>query len=187
MGERWKELFDDERNLGYRLAMTGVEAEYEADVEQALGPSLAIPPIYVLRAAVRCPECGEAIHVYTLGCTAFHDAEERYPIEDFHFLRLIRSVPEGVLKLLKAKCPGYFLDREGGSDSRYLMNHCRCGARLDDDFVHGDVGAAFWPDTPEGFRRLKLSRLPVDDEIPVECSYFLGAGEYLNFGASGSW
>jgi hypothetical protein len=167
--------------------MTDVEAKYAEDEELALGPSLAIPPLYVLRAAVRCPECGEVIHVYTLGCTAFVDAEERYPIEDFHFLRLIRKVPEDVLKLLKAKCPGYFLDRVEGSDSRYLMNHCRCGARLCDDFVHGDVGAAFWPETPEGFGRLKLFRLPVDDGIPVECSYMLGGGEYLNFRPDGSW
>ena len=31
------------------------------------------------------------------------------------------------------------------------MNHCKCGARLDDDYVSGDVGAAFWPDTPDGY------------------------------------
>ena len=31
--------------------------------------------------------------------------------------------------------------------ARYLMNHCRCDVRLDDDHLHGDVGAAFWPDT----------------------------------------
>ena len=40
------------------------------------------------------------------------------------------------------------------------MNHCQCGAKLDDDYLHGDVGAAFWPDTPEGYEEFKLFRLP---------------------------
>ena len=46
------------------------------DEDEELGPSLAIPPLYVLRTAARCPECGKAKHVYTLGCAAFHDAED---------------------------------------------------------------------------------------------------------------
>ena len=37
---------------------------------------MAFPPLYVLRAAARCPDCGEALYVYTLGCAAFRDAEE---------------------------------------------------------------------------------------------------------------
>jgi hypothetical protein len=45
--------------------------------------------------------------------------------------------------------------------------------------VSGDVGAAFWPDTPEGYRELfALFRLPIDEPIAVESSYMLGGGEY---------
>lgn len=36
--------------------------------DDEIGPSLAIPPLYVLRATERCPECGRALHVYALGC-----------------------------------------------------------------------------------------------------------------------
>jgi hypothetical protein len=102
-----------------------------------------MPPLYVLRSADYCPECGQATHVYTLGCAAFHDAEDSRPVEVFHFLRQIESVPPQLTKLLKARCPGYYLDRDERSDRLYLINHCRCGAKLDDDFLHGDVGAAF--------------------------------------------
>jgi hypothetical protein len=151
------------------------------EYEEELGPSLAFPPHYVLRTAARCPECAEAMHVYMLGCSKFHDAEDRFPIEDFHFLRLIRSVPEPVLELLKARCPSFFLDEEEAHERRYLMNHCQCGTRLDDDYLHGDVGAAFWPGTSEGYGRFKLFFLPIDEPIPVECSTMLGGGEYLDF------
>jgi hypothetical protein len=162
--------------------------DYDDDYEEEeLGPSLAMPPLYVLRTTDCCPECGKAQHVYTLGCAAFHDAQDRHPIEEFHFLHTIRSVPEPVLDLLKAKSPGYYLDHTEERETPYLMNHCDCGARIDDDYLHGDVGAAFWPDTPEGYRRFKLFRIRIDDPIPVECSYTLGGGKYLNVAGAAMW
>lgn len=68
------------------------------------------------------------------------------------------------------------------------MNHCRCGARLDDDYVSGDVGAAFWPDSPDGYRELfTLFRLPLDKPVLVESSYMLGGGEYLDLDQAETW
>jgi hypothetical protein len=141
---------DDGGIFGYGLAM--IEAANDDDYEEEdYGPSLAYPPLYVLRTADRCPECGESQHVYTLGCTAYRDAEDGgEPIDQFHFLHHIRSVPEPVLALLKAKLPNYYPDQAEGEGTPYLMNHCPCGAKLDDKHLHGDVGAAFWPDTEKG-------------------------------------
>lgn len=162
--------------------MTGADEDEDADEECERWPTLALPPLYVLRTAERCPGCGAAMHVYTLGCAAFRHADDRRPVEVFHFLRLIRRVPGDVLKLLKARCPGYFLDREEGSYPHpYLMNHCRCGAKLDDGFLHGDAGAAFMPDTPDGYGDIKLFLLPIDDAIPVESLYAIGGDEFLDF------
>jgi hypothetical protein len=166
--------------------MTDAELDTD-DEEEALGPSLAYPPLYVLRTADHCPACGKAQHVYALGCAAFQDAEERYLIKQFHFLRLIRSVPEELTALLKQKCPSFFLDRAEDGEPPYLMNHCGCGARLDDDLLHGDVGAAFWPDTPEGYGYLTLFLLPIDEPIPVESSWMLGGGEYLSVAQAEAW
>jgi hypothetical protein len=156
--------------------------------DEDYGPSLAYPPLYVLRTADYCPECGEALHVYTLGCGAFRDAEDGgEPIDQFHFLHHISSVPEPLLALLKARCPGYYPDQAEGGEATYLMNHCPCGAKLDDEHLHGDVGAAFWPDTPEGYGNFRLFRLPVDQPIPVECSLTIGGGEYLSFAQAEAW
>lgn len=156
--------------------------------EEDYGPSLAYPPLYVLRTADYCPECEQALRVYMLGCASFHDAEDLRPIDDFHFLRLIRSVPDSVITLLKRNCPGYYLDQEEEGDDRpYLMNHCRCGAKLDDDYLQGDVGAAFWPDTPEGFAAFRLFRLPIAEPIAIECAYTIGGGEYLSIDKAEAW
>jgi hypothetical protein len=148
----------------------------------------AAPPLYVLRTTESCPACRTLMHVYTLGCAGYRDRRDPEPTWLFHFLRRIESLPEPVLKRLKAKCGGYFLDREEGSDEiPYLMNHCRCGARLDDDYLHGDVGAAFWPDTPGGYADLKLFLLPIDEPIPIVSSFSIGGDEFLDFDQAGKW
>lgn len=157
------------------------ESDDESDEDRELGPSLALPPLYVLRAVACCPECGQAQHVYTLGCAAFHDAEDRRPVDDFHILRRIESLPQPILSQLKTRLPSYHPDRIEKRQRPYLMNHCRCGARLDDDFVSGDAGAAFWPDTPGAFGEFRLLRLPAEEPIPIRCSCATGAGEYLDF------
>jgi len=73
------------------------------------------------------------------------------------------------------------VDRAATATGVTLTNHCQCGHRLDDDYLHGDVGAAFWPDAPDGYGHFKQFRLPLDEAIPVECSCMLGGGEYLDF------
>lgn len=99
--------------------MTDAELEDEyLDEEEVLGPSLAVPPLYVLRTAIGCPQCRKAVPVYALGSTAFQDAEERHLIEEFHFLNFVRSVPAELTALLNVKCPSYFLDREDGDMPR---------------------------------------------------------------------
>ena len=150
-------------------------------------PDAGLPPIYLLRTAGSCPECGDAMHVYTLGCHAFRPDDDPRPIDVFHFLRRIESVPEEVTKLLAARCPGYTPDRTREGEKPYLMNHCVCGAKLDDDFLHGDVGAAFYPDTPERYGNIKLVLLPIDEAIPVTSSWTIGGDEYLKFDAVEDW
>ena len=92
-----------------------------------------------------------------------------------------------LISMIRAKCPDYYLDEEEAGEEPYLMNHCPCGARLDDERQHGDVGAAFSPDTPDGFGQIKLFKLPIAEPIAVECSYTIGGGEYLDFDKAEPW
>src|SRR5580658_427374 len=102
-----------------------------AEEEEEPGPSLAYPPLYVLRSAARCPECDKALHAYALGCAAYRDAEDGgEPIEQFHFLQRIASIPQPLLALIRARFPDYYLDHAEKGEPPYLMNHCRCGAKL---------------------------------------------------------
>lgn len=150
------------------------------------GKSLALPPIYVLHVAKSCPKCGERRDVYALGCAAFLDAEGGVSMQVFHFLSHVRQLPGPVLRLLKG-CAGYFPDRAAEGEPAYLMNHCRCGARFDDDELHGHVGVAFWPGTPGGYRRIKPFQLLITEPIPIECSCAVGGGEYLCLEKAALW
>lgn len=170
--------------------MTELEEDYDEDEDDRPSHSLAYPSIYVLRCAWSCPECRQAMYVYSLGCDAYRDRDfgsHEEPISDFHFLRQIESVPDELLKLLKKKCPSFYLDRDPRNGSTYLMNHCQCGAQLDDDFVSGDVGAPFWPDTPDGYADFQLFLLPIDEPIAIKSSYMLGGGEYLDYVHAKTW
>ena len=97
--------------------MTAAQLELadDLDEEEDLGPSLAMPPLYVLRTAERCPECGMANT--SIPSAAPPSMRRRTPTrsKQFHFLRLIRSVPEVITAVLKKKCPSYFR-RPGGQD-----------------------------------------------------------------------
>ena len=176
--KRWH--FEDLRRRGIDPAQPLDFSNDEEDDEPERHTPLAHPPLYVLRTVAYCPSCGTPGHVFTLGCSAFRDADWDEEVEDFFFLQYIESLPEPVLKLLTKNCPGYFPDREEPAGTPYLMNHCPCGAKLDTDYLHGDVGAAFWPDTPEGYGHFELFLLPVGEAIPVKCSYGAGGGDYLD-------
>ena len=68
------------------------------------------------------------------------------------------------------------MDYDEESDTRCLMNHWPCGAALPEDYLHGDVGAAFWPDTPAGYRRFRVFHLDTDASIPVVSAWTIGGG-----------
>src|SRR5262249_55434197 len=138
--------------------------DYDGNAPHSTYPtSWAYPPLYVLRAADHCPACGRGTFLYMLGCDAFHDAEGREPTHRFHFLQRVSRLPKAVLRTITGECPGFALDREAAGGTPYLMNHCPCGAKLDDAFVCGDVGAAFFPDVPDGYAALRLRQRDTDE------------------------
>jgi hypothetical protein len=141
----------------------------------------------VLRTPERCPECRRLIPVYTLGCSGFRDAEESYTIKEFHSLNFVRTVPQVLTDLLRDKLPSYFLDQQDAAEPPYLMNHCSCGAKLTDELLHGEVGGAFSPSTPDGYNKITFFRLSITESIPVTSSYNLGPVECLNFAKAEAW
>jgi hypothetical protein len=159
------------------MARAVVDDKDDEDDGGDFGPALA-RSVSVLRTATRCPECGRPTRVYALGCDAYKDAEDREFLDQFHFLHHVKSLPAEFLLSLRTICPGYRLDT-GARSETYLMNHCGCGAKLSDDYLHGDAGAAFNPGTPDGFAYVKIIRRFDAQDIPIEASWTIDGGEFL--------
>jgi hypothetical protein len=60
------------------------------------------------------------------------------------------------------------------------MNHCPCGAKLTDDRLHREIGAAFYPTSPEACGGIVVRRLLVHDNILITCSWNVGLGDMLD-------
>lgn len=156
-----------------------MEDDADAEDEWEVQPSRAIPPVYLLRCPERCPECGTVFHVYALAAAAFYDGYDDDTFADFTLLTHIRSLPASVTDLLKRHCPSFRFGSQEGMEVQEMLNHCACGAMLNDHDTQGDVGAAFFPISTFEARNIKLYRLPIDEPFPLECSWSIGIGDVL--------
>jgi len=165
--------------------------DYDGEAPHSTFPkSRAIPPLYLLRRPDACPECRETTPVYTLAASGLYDAPADDNFKDFLVLTHIERLPRRILGLFKSRCPTWSLDREYPEKPPYLMNHCRsCGAKLTSHYVHGDVGATFFPASSDDCRDIKLFTLPVDDDddVLIECSWSTGLDDLLDFGQAEPW
>ncbi|WP_152054204.1 hypothetical protein [Tautonia marina] len=155
--------------------------------DEETGPSRAQPPLYVLRVPETCPNCGSATGVCTLAASGLYDASDGDFFDRFIVLTHAAEVPEQLLALLRARFPNWYPDREEGSGTAYLMNHCECGSRLTDDDIHAEPGAAFHPTSPDACRNISLYRLPIGEELPLVCSWTIGVGEWLDPARAADW
>lgn len=152
--------------------------------------SWAKPPLCVVKSSQCCPECGTAAPVYTLACPALYDPGERHTFEKFMVITHVTYIPNDILTLLEERCPTWRFDTEGPIEPSYLMNHCRCGAKLDDGCLHGDYGGAFLPQSWREARKIRLLSLPSAggrEKIPLVCEWVLGLGRFLDFGQAEPW
>jgi hypothetical protein len=146
--------FDETGKTVYDRSMTEFALEDEYDDDDEPGPTLARPPVSVLRTATYCPECGRTTRVYGLGCAGYKHADFDKVVNDFFFLHHVESLPDDLILILRTICPGYRLD--------------------------GEVGAPFFPAIPDEFKHIKIiRRIPLEGDFPIKSSCTVGGGEYL--------
>ena len=71
----------------------------------------------------------------------------------------VQAVPSRLARYLKQYHPRYYKSFSKTTETHYWMNHCRCGARFGDFFLHSEPGAPFFPTSEGGFGEITLTEL----------------------------
>ncbi len=81
-------------------------------------------------------------------------------------------VPDKLKQILRNVAPSYYMDYTKQSNSSYYVNHCECGAKLGDFYMHNEPDGAFFPLPEEQAQTILMYQLDIEDEsIEIKASY----------------
>ncbi|WP_157654310.1 hypothetical protein [Burkholderia ubonensis] len=171
-----------------------------SDIEALAGwmPHYVAPHFYIAQNHQSCWRCGEISPVYCLASTGDYlercldyDDEDQ-PIEAVEwsiaeygsfvgtFIGNMTVVNGTVRRLIKERCPSYYLDHSKMADSSYYMNHCaECDAKFGDFFIHSEPGGAFFP-VSEGEAEL-IRLMKIDLPLLVQGSGSVSSPDMLPY------
>jgi Domain of unknown function (DUF5710) len=168
LGARW----DGKRRSWYvpqGLALGPFARWLPDDPELAFGQSLE-SPLCVLEATTVCWQCGAVTPVIAIG--GYLPPEDYDPEEgQFVVLCQVRHLPAKVAAHLATRYPSYRLDRSSTVSCSYFMNHCDCGACLEDFDLHLEPGTVFFPVTQEEAAQVSFRGLSVVGTFEFEVAY----------------
>jgi hypothetical protein len=106
---------------------------------------VANAPIYLLKSWERCRKCYMTIDVFCLAANGAKEEEWDEEVKGFFTFPFLTSMPKNIEAALQKHAPLYYMDYTKTTNSYYYVNHCKCGAKLGDFYMHGEPGGAFYP------------------------------------------
>lgn len=103
------------------------------------------PIIYLVQSWDRCYRCKDITSVFCLAADGLVDHETGSNFNGFFRFHEVTYIEDDLKEILKERCPSYYLDYTKMSNSSYFVNHCKCGAKLGDFYLHNEPGSPFWP------------------------------------------
>jgi hypothetical protein len=92
----------------------------------------------------------------------------------------IRELPPTVLKWIRQRFPTFSLKFSKTTQSKYYANTCpKCDVLSGDFFLHGDIGAPFFPTTKEEAKHLSIETIPVSGSMTVRAGLGIGVGDLI--------
>lgn len=121
-------------------------------------------PIYLASSRTKCWKCSQDTQVF---CLAHKDS-------DSGVITLISSlldVSEELSSALKEKAPTYHFDYTRWSENHYYVNHCECGAKLGDFFLHNEPDGPFFIMSEADINQITMSDLNLKEPAKVKSGY----------------
>lgn len=159
----------------------------------------ALAPLYLVKSWEKCWKCGKIINVFCLASEGFEEKDisedleeenildkeiiEDYSIEGFTTYSNLKFVPPPLDQYLKNNWPTYCKDYSKTTKDSYYINHCSCGAKIGDFFLHNEPEGAFQPIDKTQAREIELreintamsktaiSALPVQQDLDLIFKY----------------
>ena len=108
--------------------------------------NVSIPDELLLLAAQQaCWQCEQTTMVYCLATRKLKDESQARTKTGFFTLHHLRALPPALNALLLEKSITYSFDHSAKRKENYWLNHCQCGAKIEDMLLHQRRGNAFSP------------------------------------------
>ncbi len=121
------------------------------------------PPIYLASSSTNCWKCSQKTPVFCLAYRASKKSDGYVT-----FVSFLGYVPNDLHHIFKEKAPTYYLAYTKQSDSSYYVNHCKCGAKLGDFFLHEEPDGPFCIMSKEELNQITLSDLNIKNAIEIK-------------------
>lgn len=115
--------------------------------------------LYVVESLAVCWKCQRLTPVF---CLASDDHEYGYDAESFTTYSDLASPPVAVRQMIERRFPSYHKDFSRTAGGRYYMNHCTCGAKLGDFYLHSEPGGAFFPTSQDELVGMKIHTISAE-------------------------
>lgn len=114
--------------------------------------------MYLVKSLGRCWKCGGDADAYCLASDGFES--DGYFHEDFFVTYgFLHTIPTMLAAYFRANCPSYYVDYSRMAGGTYCMNHCSCGAKLGDFYLHDEPDGAFFPTSEKVARTVMLKQM----------------------------
>lgn len=97
--------------------------------------------IYLLHSWERCYKCGAIADVFCLAADGVRDENSNIDVDGFFTISFLTFASEKMVNLFRRYTPTYYMDYTKQSGMSYYVNHCKCGAKLGDHYLHHLEGA----------------------------------------------
>ena len=140
--------------------------------------TISCPWLAVVQGTTTCYVCKARVPVVAIAAPPEARVDGDYPLGEHGWLGLseLESLPDAIMEEMRAWAPGFRADENFTAGIAYLMNHCGCGAKLGDHYLHSEPDGPFF-----GMETAGLKANIVDRALVVGASYSEGAlAEWLS-------
>ena len=137
---------------------------------------------YLLRSWRECYKCGNMADVFCLASSGLRDEEGRLR-HGFHTFSNLVFVPEKLRIFLEKNADTYYPSYSKTAGIKYFLNHCDCGAKLGDFFMHCEPRGAFFPTSIEEADKITMHWINAFEPLKIAADYHVQEPDFFHSGA----